>query len=124
MPIQSFQLETKTLSDQGEFEGMVSVYGNVDGGGDICEPGCFTKTLQTSGATRPLLLEHRTPAIGTVELSDTPTGLKAVGKLVMTTQAGREAYELLKARAVRGMSFGYQVVREDIKGAVRRLLEV
>jgi uncharacterized protein len=123
MPISAFPLELKSLTAEGTFSGLVAVYGNVDDGGDICEPGCFTKTLQ-AGATRPLLLEHRTPAIDTVVLSDSPKGLVAEGRLTLAVQAARDAYELMKSGAVRGMSFGYQTLKEAFIGEIRRLLEL
>jgi uncharacterized protein len=122
MPQLAFSLELKSLSDKGEFSGLASTYGNTDSGGDVVEAGAFTKTLSAS-KERPLLWQHRDP-IGTVSLSDSDKGLCANGKLSLGVQQAREAYELLKDGAVKGMSIGFETVRSDYIGEVRHLREL
>jgi phage head maturation protease len=46
-------------------------------------------------------------------LSDTPTALLAKGKLVLSVPKAREARDLLRAGAVKGMSIGYKTVKAD-----------
>ena len=114
MPNLAFEFEIKSLSEgEGVFTGLASVYNNVDQGGDVVLPGAFTKTLQQGGNTRPLLLEHRDP-IGTVELTDTPAGLLAKGKLAMGIQKARDTFELMKTSppVIRGMSIGFASAQE------------
>lgn len=125
MDTKSFALELKTLDETGVFEGRLAVYGNVDEAGDVCEPGCFTKTLREGASSVPLLWEHdaSTP-LGTLQLTDTPTALLAKGRLVMEVPKAREVLALMKAGAVRGMSIGYRVVKQMMAGEVRRLKEL
>jgi uncharacterized protein len=115
----------KALSDAGQFEGMASIYQNLDLGGDIVAPGAFTRTLQAKGNEVPVLWAHdlRAP-IGLGKLQDTPAGLSIAGQLVLSVSKAREAYDLMKARVLKGLSIGYDVVRSDMKDGARRLLEL
>ncbi len=120
-----FSLEIKSLNDKGEFSGMASVYGEVDLGGDIVESGAFQKSLRDRGNTRPLLWRHDAP-IGLATLTDSAKALLIDGKLSMGVQAAREAYELLKDGAVKGLSIGYGSIPERtvFKDGIRYLQEV
>jgi HK97 family phage prohead protease len=122
MPIQAFTFEIKSVSETGQFSGLASTYGNRDLGGDVVMPGAFTKTLQTN-AERPLLMAHRDP-IGLVKLTDSADGLLAEGQLSLGLQLGKDAYTLLKDRVIRGLSIGYQTIKDQIVGDVRQLLEL
>ena len=44
----------------------------------------------------------------------TSAGLKAEGRLILSTVKGRETYELLKAGALDGFSIGYKTIRDRI----------
>jgi phage head maturation protease len=56
-----FEIDAKAINDQGEFEGYLSVFGNVDQGGDVVAPGAFAKSLQRRPAPKvKLLLQHDT----------------------------------------------------------------
>ena len=123
MPIQAFSFEVKSLSDLGQFSGLASTYGNTDQGGDCVMAGAFSRTLLEAGKQRPLLWQHSQP-IGLVTLRDTPAGLIADGQLSMGIQLAKDAYELLKDSVIRGMSIGYQTVRDQVSGGVRQLLEL
>ena len=113
MPIQAFSFEIKSLSDKGQFSGLASTYGNTDEGGDCVMAGAFSRTLAEAGKQRPLLWQHSQP-IGLVTLCDTPAGLVADGQLSMGIQLAKDAYELLKDSVIRGMSIGYQTVRDQV----------
>ncbi len=121
MPISAFQFEVKQLDEQGTFEGIASTYGGPpDLGGDIVMPGAFDTTLAGS-RQRPLLRDHK-DAIGVVDLADSPQGLIAKGRLTMGVQAARETFALMKDGAIRGLSIGFQSVKEDYKDGVRQLI--
>jgi HK97 family phage prohead protease len=121
--VKAFALELKQLTDSGTFTGLASVYGVEDLTGDVVEAGAFNRTLADSGAERPLLWQHQSP-IGVVRLADSPTGLLAEGRLSMGLQLAKDALVLLKDGVVRGLSIGFQSVREEFKGDIRRLLEI
>lgn len=54
-------------------------------------------------------------------LSEDGKGLKGTGKFVMETARGREAYALLKAGAIRGLSIGYRELEAEPDGNNRIL---
>jgi HK97 family phage prohead protease len=123
MPLKAFAFEVKALSEQGQFSGIASTYGNVDQQGDVIQAGAFTRTLSDAGKQRPLLWQHSTP-IGLVTLTDTASGLLAEGQLSLGIQQAKDAYVLLKDRVVRGMSVGFSTIKEQAVGGVRQLLEL
>mgnify|MGYP001563454341 CR=1 FL=1 len=123
-------LEIKSMTDDGHFEGLCSTYGNVDLGGDIIDPGAFTKTIAEHGARLPLLAEHR-EAIGMADLEDRTEGLYSKNSLNLAKSVARDAYADLKFYSERGikmgMSIGYQVlnsVRDKANEMIRRVTEV
>ncbi len=123
MPNRAFQFEFKQVADEGTFTGVASTYGDPpDLGNDIISPNAFVKTLQTSGPTRPLLWQHSSP-IGVIDLQDTGAALAAKGKLSMGVQLAREAHQLLRDGAVRGLSIGFQADKEHYTGDVRYIDE-
>ncbi len=118
-------LEIKAVGEAGEFSGFASVYNTVDLGGDLVEPGAFSKSLSEQGAARPLLWSHNTAEpIGQVNLSDTREGLRVTGKIALDVSRGKEIYSLLKQGIVRGLSIGYRTVQEKVLDGVRHLREL
>jgi uncharacterized protein len=123
VPNKGFSFELKHLSAEGEFSGLASVYNVEDLGGDVVEAGAFSKTLSDSGRDRPLLWEHDRP-IGMCQLTDTAGALALTGKLSMGLQCAKDAYILLKDGIVKGLSIGFQTVRDEMVGNVRHLKEL
>ncbi len=120
-----FQLdELKALdaTEPGTFSGWASTYGERDGQNDVVQPGAFKKSLKERPRL-PLLWQHVDP-VGIVDPVDQAQGLAVRGKLVLTTQKGREAHELLKSGAVSGLSIGFRAVRHTYSGDARVLQEV
>lgn len=115
----------KATTGEGTFEGMLSVYGNVDGGGDVVEPGAFAKNLAEKGNERPLLWSHNTDMpIGMLHLEDRPSGLWCKGSLLMSLPEAQRTYSLIKAGIVSGLSIGFVTVRDEVKNGVRSLREL
>jgi len=122
---QRMRLEIKEISAEGSFEGMLSPYGNVDQGDDVVLPGAYTKTLKEQGPTRPLLWQHKTDQpIGQLTLEDRPEGLWCKGQLLMALDEAKKAYLLMKAGIVKGLSIGFESVKDSIDGGVRKLKEI
>jgi uncharacterized protein len=120
-----FRFDVKGVAEDGSFEGLLSVYNVVDLGGDLVEPGAFTKTIAERGSSIPLLWQHdpKQP-IGTLSVEDTPEALKVRGQLVLEVERAREAHALMKAGVVKGLSIGYDTIRSVMDKGVRRLKEL
>lgn len=136
--------ELKTLgADEpaGTFEAIVAVFGNVDRGGDIVEPGAFRKTLspRAGRGLPPIVWSHNwdTPPIGvTTEAEETEKGLRIKGRLFVgegeDSPVARQVYTAMKAKDGRGksplreFSFGYaatEVGFKDVDGQEVRLIK-
>lgn len=126
--IKDFQIDIKDVSDDGMFTGYASVFNVKDQVGDVCEKGCFAKTLQDRVSKIKLLWQHDQKEIIGVwtAMYEDDYGLKVVGKLALSTQEGNRAYELMKMGALDTMSIGYKVVNEmyDRASDTRYLKEI
>jgi HK97 family phage prohead protease len=121
----NLRMEIKEISADGSFTGMQSVYNVIDLGKDLVEPGAFTKTIKDHGNEVPMLWQHKPDVpIGTLTLEDGPEALNVKGQLLMELPEAKKAYLLIKARIVRGLSIGFDTVKEVLDGVIRRLKEL
>jgi HK97 family phage prohead protease len=110
----SLPLEVKAVEEGGTFEGYAAVFGNVDARGDIILPGAFTASLMEHKGkkTMPALLWQHDPSqpIGVWEsMAEDERGLFVKGRLLRNdVQKAGEAWALLKAGALSGLSIGYK----------------
>lgn len=131
-----FQAEIKAVHDEeededryGKFEGYGSVFGNKDLGNDVIEKGAFSRSLKRKKPHQvKLLYQHKTDMpIGVFEeIKEDGHGLYVKGKLALQTQAGKEAYELMKMGALDGLSIGFKVNPDMVsydKRSRRRLIK-
>ncbi len=119
------KMAIKQIAADGSFEGSLAVYNNVDLGGDIIAPGAFTKTIKERGNQVPMLWQHDSKRpIGMLTLIDDPDALRVKGQLLMELPDARNAYLLIKARIVKGLSIGFDTLKDTLEGTVRHLLEI
>nr|WP_304363680.1 HK97 family phage prohead protease [Jiella sp. LLJ827] len=108
-------LEIKALDKTGEFEGYGSTFGGEpDAYGDVIAPGAYSESLEEhkSKGTMPKLFWQHNPdePIGKwLDANEDDHGLLMHGRLNMDVQRGREAYALLKAGDIDGLSIGYRI---------------
>lgn len=130
---QAVPLEVKGIDSDGEgtFNGYGSVFSVKDTYADVVMPGAFTRTLQeaaSKGRMPAMLWQHdATQPIGVwTELSQDERGLRVKGQLAINTRAGRDAYELMKLKALDGLSIGYRTRKYvwDETSKVRQLTDV
>ena len=128
----SLPFEVKAIDESGTFEGYAAVFGNVDAWNDIILAGAFKATLKEHRGkkTMPALLWQHDPRqpIGVWEsMQEDGHGLFVKGRLLKAdVQKAGEAYALLQAGALSGMSIGY-IARDysvDEKTWVRTLKKV
>jgi HK97 family phage prohead protease len=121
-------LEIKTLTEAGVFTGYASLFGEVDLGKDRVERGAFLKSLARRGAAGIRMLFQHDPAepIGAWKvIREDGRGLYVEGALSDGVARAREVHQLMKARALDGLSIGFQTVRARSEPAtgVRQILE-
>src|SRR5690554_3452410 len=120
-PIASF----KALKDDngdltGEFEAIVSVFGNVDLVGDRVVKRTFSKSLErwkASGDPIPVIWSHQwgdpfAHIGGVSDAEETAKGLLVRGNLDMDNPTAAYIAKLLAERRVKAFSFAYDVVDE------------
>jgi HK97 family phage prohead protease len=123
-----FQLDLKALTETGTLEGLAAGYGNIDRQGDVMAAGAFAKSIQTHrqrGTMPAMLLHHdmKRPAGAWESFTETPAGLLAKGRLALETADGREAYSLLKAKALTGLSVGFTGAKRAMKATGPEIVE-
>lgn len=121
-------LELKTLTEAGVFSGYASLFGEVDLGKDRVERGAFLKSLARRGAAGIRMLFQHDPAepIGAWKtIREDARGLYVEGALSDGVARAREVHQLMKSRALDGLSIGFQTVRakSEPKTGIRHILE-
>ena len=101
---------------------------NVDDGGDIIEPGAFSRTIKENFDRIKILSQHNDcdlPIGKPIELREDDKGLFVRGK-ISDTQKGRDVQTLLKDGVLNELSIGYDAITFDFDSdkGVRHLKEV
>lgn len=122
MLTKSYDVKVKAVGeddalDEGVFEAIVSVFGNVDSYGDRVMKGAFSDTLaewKASGDPIPVYWSHRMDDpdynIGHVlEAKETDEGLWVKAQMDLEGPKAQQVYRLLKGRRVTQFSFAYDV---------------
>ena len=113
----------------GTISGYAAVFnGPPDSYGDVIAPGAFAASLteHKAAGSRPLLLWQHDPTqpIGVwEEVREDAKGLAVTGRLVLETRAGAEAYALLRAGALSGLSIGFLTKKAETRPGGGRLLK-
>ncbi len=118
----------KAAANPGEFEAIVSVFGNVDDGGDRVMPGAFARTLTEhadTGRLIPVVWSHLwdiPPIAEPLEIRETDAGLFVRARLFVGDDedhpVARQVYTGMKAGVLSEFSFafrvrGFRFVEED-----------
>jgi len=121
-------LEIKSIAADGTFAGYASVFNVVDSQRDVVRPGAFRASLKSRTQPVRLLWQHRWEhPIGVIDaLFEDGNGLYIKAHLLLEVAQAREAYALMKAGVVKGLSIGYSVKssRRDPETGVRQLMAV
>ena len=105
---------TKMDEAEGTFTGYASIWDMVDSYGDSVQKGAFRKTLKDNESF-PMLWSHNVDEpIGIITGKEDKTGLAVEGKLNLDVQRGKETRALMLQKAVKGLSIGYQTMKEDV----------
>lgn len=108
-------LNAKMLTEDGEFEGYASTFGNIDQGNDRVMAGAFAESLRRRPIERIKMLYQHDPEkiIGRwLEAREDGNGLHVKGKLFTNMARGREVYELMKEGVLDGLSIGFRTMAD------------
>lgn len=99
--------------DEGVFTGYAAIWDEPNAHKETVQRGAFRRSLQehVRAGTKPLMLwsHNQSEIIGVwTEIREDDKGLSVTGKIVTTTTRGREAFDLLKAGALNGLSIGFR----------------
>ena len=119
----------KTLGDQGEFSGYLSVKNTIDDHGDQISDGAFTSTLRTWRKKKkwpPFLWQHQAeyPIGFFTEMREDHKGLYVKGKILIDLPKAKEAYIMLKNGAIDGLSIGFIPKKMRRIGDIRQITEI
>jgi HK97 family phage prohead protease len=109
----------KKISDDGKFSGHGSVFHVVDGARDVIVPGAFKKSLddwKKKDRLPGMFWQHDTskPIGKYLTMEEDEVGLFVEGQLLKDdVQQAAEAYALMKAEAISGLSIGYNTLLEE-----------
>jgi len=129
------RFEIKATNDEdGTFVAYGNVFNVIDQASDVTVPGAFSNTIANHKAngTMPKFLAqhgHTTMPIGIItDMVEDDKGLRFEGKFALETQAGREAYSLVKMTAIDEFSIGFVTLQSEKQimagKQVRALMEV
>jgi HK97 family phage prohead protease len=104
--------------EEGQFEALVSAFGNLDSQGDIVMKGAFADSLkdwEASGNPIPVYWSHRMDDpdfnLGQVlTATETDQGLHVKAQLDLSNPKAAQVYQLFKGRRVTQFSFAYDIV--------------
>ena len=129
--LRSANFQLSSVDQKGLFAGYASVFDIVDDQDDIVLPGAFKQSLaEWEGMNKwpKMLWQHnlREPIGRWLFLEEDKKGLYVEGQLLLDVQKAKEAYSLMKAKAVDGLSIGYQVLKakHDHKKCVRYISQL
>lgn len=140
-------MELKTVTEVRTVEerivtGFPSIFGNVDDGGDVIEPGAYVKTLGERGSRLRWLWQHdrnQPPTARVLEITEVgreqlpaevlqrfpeATGGLKVRREYLDTARGNEVLAAIRSGALTEMSIGYDAIKAEYPKAAGRATRI
>ena len=103
-------IQIKEAKVDGTFTGYAAVFNNVDLGHDVIMPGAFTSVKTTRDGQVRIAMNHDLKKLaGKATFSQDDHGLRVEGQLTLGVGYVRDAYELMKAGVLDGLSVGFDI---------------
>jgi len=114
MEFRSFNFETRSIDDEGKFEGYGSVFGSLaEGYNTIMDGGCFLRSIKHNKGFFPLLWFHNpTIPVGSFIGEEDGKGLLTHGDVDLDIEPGQRMYSGMKKKYIDRMSIGFDRVEE------------
>ena len=121
-------IEIKEARGDGSFTGYAAVFGNVDLGNDVILPGAFSEVKTTRDGMVRIAMNHDLRKLaGKASFQQDDRGLRVEGQLTLAVGYVKDAYELMKAGVLDGLSVGFDIPdggsvwEETGKGLIRKI---
>ena len=103
-------IEIKEAKADGTFTGYAAVFNNVDLGRDVILPGAFKNVKTTADGQVRIAMNHNLHQLaGKAKFEQDDRGLRVEGQLTLGVSYVRDAYELMKAKVLDGLSVGFDI---------------
>lgn len=104
-------IEIKEAKADGTFTGYAAVFNNVDLGLDVLLPGAFKSMKTTNDGMVRIAMNHNLKQLaGKAKCTQDAHGLRVEGQLTLGVSYVRDAYELMKAGVLDGLSVGFDIL--------------
>lgn len=126
LEVKSYRAEFKAATEgsKGIVTALVSVFNNIDLGGDRMLPGSFTKTIQdwqAKGDPLPVIWSHEwddpqahVGFVDPADMKETAQGLEVKMQFDLDRPFAEQVFHLQKTRRVTQFSFGYYVTDSQV----------
>lgn len=105
-------IEIKEAKSDGSFTGYAAVFNNVDLGNDVILPGAFQQVKTTRDGQVRIAMNHDLRKLaGKASFSQDERGLRVEGQLTLGVGYVKDAYELMKAGVLDGLSVGFDILQ-------------
>lgn len=106
-------MQIKAAADDGSFEGYAAVFGNIDLGHDVIEPGAFKRAKTTADGKIRIAIDHNLKQLaGKADFGQDDHGLWVKGKLSLGVSYVKDAYQLMRDGVLDGLSVGFDILRD------------
>lgn len=116
------------VTEDGEFKGYASIFGEPAADGVVIAPGAFSKSIEEKGVSGVKMLwghDTNSPIGVWEEVREDEKGLFVKGRLVLEVDKAKEVKALMQQGAVNGLSIMGDIVQEEtIEGGGRLLTEI
>ncbi|GMO57751.1 MAG: HK97 family phage prohead protease [Rickettsiales bacterium] len=117
-------LELKYFNNVGKFCGYASIFNIEDCYNDIIIPNAFKNTLLENKDIKLLWQHDITKPIGYFNIiKEDNIGLYVEGQILLDTIEGKSAFNMIKTKAVNGLSIGFFAVDFDYTKSKKRILK-
>jgi HK97 family phage prohead protease len=106
-------LEIKSAKEDGTFSGYAAVFGNIDLGYDVIEPGAFKSAKTTADGQLRIAIDHSMGKLaGKATYKQDDHGLWVEGKLSLGVSYVKDVYQLMRDGVMDGLSVGFNILKD------------
>jgi len=118
--LENKDLEIRTAGDRLQVAGYASVFEEKNSYGEVVRYGAFAESLSSGRQVRFLFNHDPAAVIGRIlEIQEDEKGLFFVAEFLSEVEQARNVYQMLKNKAIDGVSIGFIATDDDYQNGVR-----